>query len=484
MNLPELGVGLNWFSGLEPVLKANEELIDVLEVEPQAFWRREKISHDLVLDRPAIASLRQRRIPKLIHSVAFPVGGALAPSDADIGRVSAIAKVLGAPWISEHLSFNRVRDESGTWQSGFLLPPRQTLAGVEAAVASVRASSVGLPVPLAIETGVNYLRPRPDELPDGEFVARVAEAADCGILLDLHNIWTNERNGRQSLADYIEQIPIERVWEVHVAGGHSHRGYWLDSHSGAVPAELMELAARIIPRLPNLKAIVFELFASYLPKIGGSAYRPQLEELHRLWERRNTKATAKTQARRDPVSADAYPSPLEWEQTLARLTVHQQCSTPLADELRRDPGLAVIREMVEKFRGSMVVRALRLSSRLIMLERGTAYLEQLLAEFWRTHPPQPFALDEAQGFATFLREHKPYVPFLPEVLDYDCAVIAVALDGEERSVPFGADPMPLLLALGAGRRPPEVTKGTFEIRLTPDLVKADAQALSAMTVIH
>jgi uncharacterized protein (UPF0276 family) len=484
MNLPELGVGLNWFPGLEPVLKANEELIDVLEVEPQSFWRRERGASNLVLDRTALEGLRRRRKPKLVHSVACPIGGTLAGPGVELEQVAAIARELASPWVSEHLSFNRVADESGMWHSGFLLPPRQTLAGVEAAVVSARALSVCLPVPIAIETGVNYLRPRTDELPDGEFVARVAEAADCGILLDLHNVWTNERNGRQPLADYIEQLPLERVWEIHVAGGHSHRGFWLDAHSGAVPADLMELAARIIPRLPNLKAIVFELFPAYLPKLGGSGYRPQLEALHRLWDRRNTKTSTRPLVRHDPSQADPAPSPRDWEHALAKLTVHSPCSTPLADELRRDPGLAVIREMVERFRGSMVVRTLRLSSRLIMLERGTGYLEQLLAEFWRTHPPQPFALDEAHAFAAFLREQKPYVPFLPEVLDYDCAVIAVALDGEERSVPFGADPLPLLRALGAGRRPPEITRGTFEIRLTPDLVEADARTLSAMDVIH
>ena len=484
MNLPELGVGLNWFPGLEPVLKANEELVDVLEVEPQSLWRREKNADGLVIDRPALEALRRRRVPKLVHSVALPVGGSLAPSARELAQLSSIAQELETPWLSEHLSFNRVAEESGAWQSGYLLPPRQTVAGVEAAVASVRASMACLCAPLAVETGVNYLRPRMDELPDGEFVARVVEAADCGILLDLHNVWTNERNGRQSLADYVEQIPVERVWEIHVAGGYSHRGFWLDAHSGTVPADLMELAARIIPRLPNLKAIVFELFPSYFPKIGESAFRPQLEALHRLWDRRNTSAPARSCARRDPAVADPAPSPVEWERTLAKLAVHQPCSAPLADELRRDPGLAVIREMIEKFRGTMVVRTLRLSSRLIMLERGTAYLEQLLTEFWRTHPPQAFALDEAQSFAAFLREQKPYVPFLPEVLDYDCAVIAVALDGEERCVPFGADPLPLLRALGAGRRPTQVTKGSFEIRLTPDLVDTDAHAFSAMDVIH
>ena len=235
MNLPELGVGVNWFPGLEPVLKANEGLIDVLEVEPQSFWRREKDATGLLLDRASLEGLRLHKVPKLVHSVALPIGGTVAPSAGDLDQVSAIARELAAPWVSEHLSFNRVEDDSGTWHSGFLLPPRQTMAGVGAAVASTRALTAYLPVPLAIETGVNYLRPRTEELPDGEFVARVAEAADCGILLDLHNVWTNERNGRQSLADYIEQLPLERVWEIHVAGGHSHRGFWLDAHSGVAP---------------------------------------------------------------------------------------------------------------------------------------------------------------------------------------------------------------------------------------------------------
>jgi uncharacterized protein (UPF0276 family) len=484
MNLPELGVGLNWFPELEAVVKENKGLVDLLEVEPQSLWRREKDSSGLALDRASLAALHRHQVPLLAHSVALPVGGTLSPSGEEASQLSMVSEKLSSPWVSEHLSFNRVADESGQWQSGFLLPPRQTISGVDAAVASVRALAVRLPVPLAIETGVNYLRPRTEELPDGEFVALVADRADCGILLDLHNVWTNERNGRQPLADYIDQIPLERVWEIHLAGGHGHRGFWLDAHSGVVPPELMELATRIVPRLPNLKAIVFELFPSYFPRISFSEFRAQLETLHRLWARRNTACSMRTAkpCRVSPV--DAHPSPLEWERTLAELTVHKSCSSPLADEIRKDPGLAIMREMVEKFRGSMVVRTLRLSSRLIMLERGPAYLEQLLAEFWKTHPPQPFALDEASAFASFLREHKPYVPFLSEVLAYDCAVLAVAVDGEERRVPFGADPLPLLRALGAGRRPTEVARGSYEIRLTPDLVEAETRALSVMDVIH
>jgi len=119
-----------------------------------------------------------------------------------------------------------------------------------------------------------------------------------------------------------------------------------------------------------------------------------------------------------------------------------------------------------------------------MLERGTAYLEQLLAAFWKMHPPHRFALEEAEAFAAFLRDHQPYVPFLPEVLEYDRAVIAVALEGEERLIPFRADPLPLLRALGAGRRPTGIATGDFEVRLTPDQVNSDARRLGQMHMIH
>ena len=81
---------------------------------------------------------------------------------------------------------------------------------------------------------MNYLKPRGDEIPDGEFVAQPVESADCGILLDLHNIYCNQLNGRQSMEKYLSQIPLEDVWEVHLAGGSELNGFWLDAHSGAI----------------------------------------------------------------------------------------------------------------------------------------------------------------------------------------------------------------------------------------------------------
>ena len=477
MNSPETGVGLTWVPGLESVIEANAGLIDVLEVEPQSLLRRKSGSQahqatqsqgSVEIDRVALEALQRRSVSRLVQSANSPVGGTTSPGDEEIELLRAVTHELGAPWISERLGFNRAADKSESWNTGVLLPLRQSMTGVELAVASVRSLATRIGVPVVIETGVNYLRPHEGELPDGEFVARVAEAADCGILLDLHNIWANQRNGRQSVGDYIEQLPLERVLEIHVSGGHFHRGFWLDSHTGNVPLDLLELATRIVPRLPNLKAIIFELVPSGVPKIGESAIRMQLEGLHRLWERRNTAIVPENPVRSDPEQQDPAPSPQEWETTLGALAARKPCGTALAIDLLLDPGMRVLREIVERSRAAMVVHVLRLTSRLIMLERGTAYFEQLLTHFWRAHSPERSAVEEAEAFAAFLREFNPYVPFLKEILEYDCAVLAVAIDGEERCVAFGADPMPLLSALGAGRRPAEISSGKFEIRLTPD----------------
>jgi uncharacterized protein (UPF0276 family) len=465
-------------------LEVNAGLIDVLEIEPQTFWRRAPGGQSLIVDRPLLDSLLALPTPKLIHGIGFPVGGTMPSLPQELDPLRELALQLGVPWLSEHLSFNRVSGTSGVHHTSFLLPPRQTFAGVEAAAQSIRVMSSRMPAPVAIETGVSYLRPRSDELPDGEFVARVVHAADCGILLDLHNIWANERNGRQSVADFLDQLPLDRVWEVHLAGGSSHRGYWLDAHSGAVPPELVELAARILPRLPNLKALIFELFPSYLPVVGVGLFRSQLECLHRLWDARGRSFTTRVPRPTQACIHEMPPSPRDWEDTLGALAVGEHRSSPLAADLLADPGVAIIRELVGQFRASMVVRTLRLSSRLVMLERGTAYFEQLLADYWKTHPPQPFAYDEAEGFAAFLRDRNLDVPFLTEVLEYDRAVMAVALDAEERLIPFRADPLPLLRALGAGRKPTEITTGNFEVLLTPDPVSADVSVLSEMQVIH
>ena len=190
--------------------------------------------------------------------------------------------------MSEHLSYNRVRTPAGVTTTALMLPPVQTVDSARIAAASIARYRSVVRRPFAFETGVNYLGVRDGDMSDGRWWRMVAEQADCGIVLDLHNVWCNARNGRQPLDELLDELPLERVWEVHVAGGEQLDGVWLDAHSGLVDPALVEIAASVVPRLPSLRAITFEIVPEYLEDraLTRAQIRSMLEDLHRVWDLR------------------------------------------------------------------------------------------------------------------------------------------------------------------------------------------------------
>lgn len=465
--LPTLGVGITYARVLEPLFEEAPELFDVLEVEPQTVWLQSQISVATYwVPEATLRHLAGLPGKKLIHSVGTPVGGAVRPEAAQLALLRKMVDSLSSPWASDHLSFNSTPE----FKTGFFLPPRQTEQAIDTIVRNVHDLQQALGVPIAVETGVNYLRPRSDEIPDGSFTAMVAERADCGILLDLHNIFANELNGRQTMLDFLAQLPLERVWEVHLAGGMEIDDYWLDAHSGAIAEPLFEIAKKIIPTLPNLRAIIFEIFPAYVESVGLGVVRAQIEHLHELWDKRqqaNTQATAAASVHVLPPAPPDRVTSLEWESTLGALVVGQVPTSALGDQLAADPGVNLISRLVNEFRGSMIVSVLPLTSRMIMLSLGIDTFRLILSEFWREQPPRLFASSEALAFADFLQRQELAYAKLMKILEYECAVVETLLDDQTRIVSFDFDPFPLIRAL-AQRRLPDVAGavGAFEIEIT------------------
>ena len=273
----DLGVGIIALGSLDQVWSGIEDLVDVVEVEPQTLWpSRVRGGHHLSPE--PLAWLRSCGRPLLSHGVGFPVGGTTAPDPDGVALSAASMKALGAVHWSEHLAFNAAGDA----YAGFLLPPVQTPAAVEAAIRHITDYQRIDDRPFLVETPTNYLQPVDGDLADGEYVAAIADGADCGILLDLHNVWTNERNGRQSVEDFIAALPLERVWEVHLAGGFETNGYYLDAHVGPIDPELLALAAQIVPRLPRLRALIYEAIPISLAAQGSSGLRDVLTSMHQI----------------------------------------------------------------------------------------------------------------------------------------------------------------------------------------------------------
>jgi uncharacterized protein len=473
--LPALGVGITYSSSIEPLLRSHPQLFDVLEIEPQTTWIRtpgfpaKYRSNQAVLEH--LFDLPGR---KLIHSVGIPVGGTRRPEPAQISLLRETIEYFDSPWASDHLSFNQTPE----FATGFFLPPRQTVEGVRTVTTSIQDMQKALHVPFCVETGANYLRMRPEELPDGTFVAQVVESANCGLLLDLHNVFTSSLNGRQPIDEFLAQIPLERVFEVHLAGGMEMDGFYLDAHSGAIPDPLYAVAERLIPLLPNLGAIIFEIFPSFVPVVGLDLVREQMERLRKLWELRSqTGGSAKgtlnhprTVFEINPITTEPAP-PEAWEAALGCLVVGRKpaAENSLASELAADPAVRLVEGLIHEFRASMIVGLLRLTSRLLMLALGTSAFRVILRDYWETTTPQMYASLEAEAFAEHLEKLNLRVPHLSQLLAFERAVARTLSDGQTRVVHFDFEPIPVLRALADSRLPEEAPEaGNFEIEITPD----------------
>lgn len=448
---PGLGPGAVHCEALHPLFLAHPDLIRVAEIEPSSGWikapgpdgkiRSNAPAFDLVAGLPQA---------KLVHGIGWPVGGTMCRASTALTEHKKWADALEAPWTSEHLSFN----DSPAGPAGFLLPPAQSAAAVAVAAANIRARTAALGRPFAFETGVNYLPPKPGEIADGDYFAAVAESADCLILLDLHNLWANERNGRGPIDRVLAALPPERIVEIHLAGGMEKDGYWLDAHSGPVPPELIDLARDFVAGLPNLGAILFEVSPQFVELLGPAAFLRQVESMNALWERAGRRPSPAAGCAVRPGAAGEAPA--AYEEALVRaLAAPPEPGEPAA--------LALYRTLVASFRNGALADLLPYTLRLLARHLGEPALEALLADYRRAEPPPLFPADEALAFAAWVRANGPNPLYLEDLLRLEAGIVRLVSEGRGGELRFRHDPSAIVDALDAGGVPSGLAEGDYRL---------------------
>lgn len=447
---------------LVPLLDDLDDLLDVYEVEPQTYWL--PTSDRLERWRPddaAFDAIAGRGKPVLAHGVSAPVGGAALPDTAMVEQFSRSVEALGAVAASEHLASNTVVAGGRVLEVGVFMPPCPTGEGVARAASAVRRYQRALDVPFSIETGVNYLRPRPGERRDSEIVRSVVELTGCGIVLDLHNLWCNERNGRETVTEALANLPLDRVTEVHLAGGFEADGVYLDAHSGATPDPVLAIAADVLPRLPNARAVIFEVLPAYLWRVGLDPLREHLGDLRALVERARRTLPPPAVPSPDrivlaPPSTAAPeptggPTPDEWDVRLAQAVTGADLRAAALDA---EPGIAVMQRIVDSGRRGRVSAAARTTLRLLIVSLDERELDALLDGYCRATPPRLWGFDEGQAFLDHLDTAEiPAVPRLADAIALDRALLRVLAGGGPVDVVLDGDPHELAAALAAGQVP-------------------------------
>lgn len=201
---------------------------------------------DLVLLRDAV--------PVLLHGIGLSLGSAEGLDPRRVRHVTRVAEAVEPPWFSEHIAFTR----AGGVEIGHLAPlpfTREAVATVAANVAGLRRALPGLPLLLE---NIAYPFALPGaEMSEADFVRAILEETDAGLLLDLENVHANARNHGYDPLAYLESLPLERVVEVHLAGGVERDGAYVDSHTRPVPEASWSLLEWLAPRAP-IRAVVIE----------------------------------------------------------------------------------------------------------------------------------------------------------------------------------------------------------------------------------
>jgi uncharacterized protein (UPF0276 family) len=249
--MPNLGIGLGLRRELADQIFASSASIDWLELVPENYMN---------LGGHARSRLDEakKNFPLVTHGVNLSIGSTDELNTEYLSALSKLLNYIDAPWWSDHLCFTSV---SGSYMHDLLPLPLSAEAVLHVANrAKVAQTTVGRPMLLE---NISYYMHMPDShLEETDFICQILERADCGLLLDVNNVYVNSVNLNFDPYRFIDQLPLERVVQMHVAG-HSRRGDLLiDTHGAAVIEPVYQLLEYVLERT-EVKAILLERDQNY-----------------------------------------------------------------------------------------------------------------------------------------------------------------------------------------------------------------------------
>ncbi|MFD1306968.1 DUF692 domain-containing protein [Streptomyces kaempferi] len=241
--LGRLGTGIGW----------RPEIAEAVEHMPGIDWV-EAVSENLCPGHlpESLRRLRERGVTVVPHGVSLGLGGADRPDESRLAALAERAGMLGAPLVTEHIAFVRAGGAltaSPSLEAGHLLPVPRTRDALDVLCENVRIAQAALPVPLAVENIAALLCWPGEEMTEGQFLYDLADRTGVRLLIDVANLHTNHVNRGEDPAKALDELPVEAIAYVHVAGGFERDGVWHDSHAHPVPRPVLDILAHLASRV-------------------------------------------------------------------------------------------------------------------------------------------------------------------------------------------------------------------------------------------
>jgi uncharacterized protein (UPF0276 family) len=240
---PYLGHGI----GLRPPHYA-----EVVQNRPAVDWFEVITENFMVAGGNPRQVLRQvrERYPIVLHGVSLSVGSVDPLDESYLKALVALAAETEPAWISDHLCWSSYGGHTGhdLWPLPFT---EEALGHVVRRVQAVQER-----LRILIENVSSYLEFAHSTLPEWEFLSEVARRADCGLLLDVNNVFVSARNHGFEPAAFLAGIPVDRVKQVHLAGHRDEGTHLLDTHDHPVCDGVWNLYRAAVQRFGAVSTII------------------------------------------------------------------------------------------------------------------------------------------------------------------------------------------------------------------------------------
>lgn len=244
--LPNLGIGLGLRRELATETLESESRIDWLELVPENYMGLGGAC------RERLESARNK-FPLVTHGINLSIGSTDDLNSEYLSKLKKLLDLIDAPWFSDHLCFTSC---DGIYMHDLLPLPRSKEA-IKLIAEKVKRVQETIGRPFLLENISYYMNVPGCEMNDSQFLAEVVEKADCGLLLDVNNVYVNSLNHGFDPYQYLDQIPLDRTVQIHVAGHKQGSEYVIDTHGSAVVEPVFELLQYVLERV-EAKGVMLE----------------------------------------------------------------------------------------------------------------------------------------------------------------------------------------------------------------------------------
>ena len=265
------GVGLAYRYVIHENCLKHRPLIDLLELPTEDYIvRSRRVTSD---PTEQLLSEATSVFPSVAHGISMSLGTVQPMDERYLQSTLNFLERHQIEIFSEHLAFHEI---GGVDLTIFLSMPFEE-AAAQWIAQNYKAARAALGRPFALENVTYHFGVPNSPWSEPEFFFRVAELCDCSFLLDVTNVFNNAHNHGYDPIEFLDRYPLDRISQLHLAGGHFMDGKWEDSHSRPVMMPVWDLFDEVVRRT-SAEIVILERDSHYHP------FDVVMEDIHRARE--------------------------------------------------------------------------------------------------------------------------------------------------------------------------------------------------------